>query len=69
MISIAAKTVMGALSEGVGLSLAFFFPIVMAVGSGFIAASVVKRARRSELDAAYPATGPISIVVTEDGAR
>ena len=69
VISIGAKTVMGALSEGVGLSLALFFPIVMAVGSGFIAASVVKRARRSELDAAYPATGPISIIATEDGAR
>jgi fucose permease len=69
LISIVAKTTMGALSEGVGLSLAFFFPIVMAVGSGLIASNFVKRARRNELDAAYPATGPISIIVTEDGAR
>jgi len=69
VVSIAAKTMMGALSEGVGLSLAFFFPITLAIGAGLIAASFAKRARRSELDAAAPATGPISIIITEEGDR
>ena len=69
VVSIAAKTMMGALSEGVGLSLAFFFPITLAIGAGLIAASFVKRARRSELDAAAPATGPIAIIITEEGDR
>ncbi len=69
VVSIAAKTMMGALSEGVGLSLAFFFPITLAIGAGLIAASFVKRARRSELDAATPATGPIAIIITEEGDR
>ncbi len=68
-VSIGAKTMMGALSQGVGLSLAFFFPIALAVGSGLIAASYAKRARRSELDAAAPPTGPISIIINEDAAR
>ena len=69
VVSIGAKTMMGALSQGVGLSLAFFFPIAMAVGSGLIAASYAKRARRNELDAAAPPTGPISIIITEEGSR
>jgi len=34
-----------------------------------IAASYAKRARRSELDAAAPPTGPISIIINEDAAR
>ena len=66
-VSIGAKTMMGALSQGVGLSLAFFFPIALAVGSGLIAASYAKRARRSELDAAAPPTGPISIIIKPTG--
>ncbi|MDG2497539.1 MAG: MFS transporter [Aquiluna sp.] len=69
VVSISAKTMMGALSEGVGLSLAFFFPITLAIGAGLIAGSFAKRARRSELDAAAPATGPISIIITEEGDR
>ena len=64
MVSIGAKTMMGALVEGVGLSLAFFFPIILAVGSGIIAGQFAKKARKSELDAAAPPTGPISIIVT-----
>ena len=63
MVSIGAKTVMGALVEGVGLSLAFFFPILLAIGSGVIAGQFAKKARKSELDAAAPPTGPISIIV------
>lgn len=69
MVAIGAKTVMGALTEGVGLSLAFFFPITLAIGSGIIAGMFASRARQSELNAAAPPTGPISIIVTQEGDR
>ena len=63
MVSIGAKTLMGALVEGVGLSLAFFFPVILATMAAFLADNFAKRARISELDAAAPPTGPISIIV------
>jgi fucose permease len=69
MVAIGAKTMMGALTEGVGLSLAFFFPITLAVGAGVIAGLFASRARRSELDAAAPPTGPISIIVSPESSR
>lgn len=69
MVSIGAKTVMGALTEGVGLSMAFFFPITLAIGAGLIAGMFASRARRSELEAAAPPTGPISIIVPPEGDR
>jgi hypothetical protein len=69
MVAIGAKTMMGALTEGVGLSLAFFFPITLAIGSGIIAGMFASRARRSELDAAAPPTGPISIIVSPESNR
>jgi hypothetical protein len=69
MVSIGAKTMMGALTEGVGLSLAFFFPITLAIGAGVIAGLFASRARRSELDAAAPPTGPISIIVSPETNR
>ena len=69
MVSIGAKTVMGALTQGVGLSLAFFFPITLAIGSGIIAGMFASRARQSELEAAAPPTGPISIIVAPEADR
>jgi hypothetical protein len=69
MVAIGAKTMMGALTEEVGLSLAFFFPITLAVGAGVIAGLFASRARRSELDAAAPPTGPISIIVSPESNR
>lgn len=69
MVTIGAKTMMGALTEGVGISLAYFFPITLAIGAGVIAGLFAKRARRSELDAAAPATGPISIIVPSEATR
>ena len=69
MVSIGAKTVMGALTEGVGLSMAFFFPITLAIGSGIIAGMFASRARQSELNAAAPPTGPISIIVAPESDR
>jgi hypothetical protein len=69
MVAIGAKTMMGALTEGVGLSLAFFFPITLAIGAGVIAGLFASRARRSELDAAAPPTGPISIIVSPETNR
>lgn len=69
MVSIGAKTMMGALTEEVGISLAFFFPITLAIGAGVIAGLFASRARRSELDAAAPPTGPISIMVAPETTR
>ena len=68
-VSIGAKAMMGALVEGVGLSTAFFFPVALAFFSAFIAEQFAKRARKSELDAAAPPTGPISIIVPPEEAR
>jgi len=60
---------MGAAVEGVGLSLAFFFPIILAVGSGIIAGIFAKRAKVAELENAAPPTGPISVIIDESGKR
>ena len=65
-VSIGAKALMGAITEGVGLSLAFFFPVVLAIIAAVIADQYAKRARQSELGAAAPPTGPISIIVPPD---
>jgi hypothetical protein len=64
-----AKTLMGALAQGVGLPLAFFFPITLAIGAGFIAATFAKQARRSELADAAPPTGPISVIIVDEEGR
>lgn len=64
--SILAKTLMGALVEGVGLSLAFFFPITLAVMSSFIAAGFAQRAKQAELDSVAAQTTPIQIIVLEE---
>lgn len=66
ILSIMAKTMMGALVEGVGLSLAFFFPITLAIVSSFIAAGFAQRAKQAELDAVSPPTAPMPIIVLEE---
>ena len=68
-VSIFAKAFMGATVEGFGLSLAFFFPIVLAIGSGVIAGIFAKRAKVAELENAAPPTGPISVIIDEPGNR
>lgn len=68
-VAIFAKAFMGASVEGFGLSLAFFFPIVLAIGSGIIAGIFAKRAKMAELENAAPLTGPISLVVGDQGSR
>ncbi|MFM2019806.1 MAG: hypothetical protein RL718_387 [Actinomycetota bacterium] len=68
-IAIFAKAFMGATVEGYGLALAFFFPIVLAIGSGIIAGIFAKRAKMAELENAAPPTGPISLVIDEPGNR
>lgn len=68
-VAIFAKAFMGATVEGFGLSLAFFFPIVLAIGAGVIAGIFAKRARAQELASAGPATGPISIIIDQPGNR
>lgn len=68
-VTVLAKILMGALAQGVGLSLAFFFPITLALGAGFIAAIFAKKARRSELADAAPPTGPISVIILEEQGR
>lgn len=68
-VAIFAKAFMGATVEGFGLSLAFFFPIILAIGSGVIAGIFAKRAKVAELENAAPPTGPISIVIDQSGNR
>lgn len=65
-VSIFAKIAMGALAQGVGVSFAFLFPVVLAVGAGIIAGSFARSARRAELDTAAPLTGPISVIITDE---
>jgi hypothetical protein len=65
-MSIMAKTLMGALVEGVGVSYAMFFPIALAIGSSFIAYGFAQRAKQAELDAVAPNTAPISIIVLDE---
>ena len=66
MMSVMAKTLMGALAEGVGLSLAFFFPVTLAVISGLIAHQFAQRAKQADLDSVSPPTSPMPIIVLED---
>ena len=66
IMSIMAKTLMGALVEGVGVSYAMFFPIALAIGSSFIAYGFAQRAKQAELDAVAPNTAPISIIVLNE---
>lgn len=58
-----AKIFMGALAEGIGLVLAFIFPVTMMFIAGILAGKVAKSAKRKEaMDNAFPLTGPISVV-------
>ena len=65
-MSVMAKTLMGALAEGVGLSLAFFFPVTLAIISGLIAHQFAQRAKQADLDSVAPPTSPMPIIVIEE---
>jgi fucose permease len=65
-MQVMAKTLMGALAEGVGLSLAFFFPVTLAIVSGLIALQFTKRAKQVDLDSVSPPTSPMPIIVIEE---
>jgi hypothetical protein len=65
-LSVMAKTLMGALAEGVGLSLAFFFPVTLAVISGLIAHQFAQKAKQADLDSVAPPTSPMPIIVIEE---
>ena len=63
MTVIVAKIFMGALAQGIGLVLAFIFPITMLFIAGLLAGRVARNSRRKEaVDNAFPPTGPISAV-------
>ena len=66
LVQIGAKTLMGALAEGLSLTAAMFFPIALLVLSAAIAGRVAKLAKRKDLDNAYPMTGSIAIVTVSD---
>ena len=66
IMSVMAKTLMGALAEGVGLSLAFFFPVTLAIVSGLIAYQFAKKAKQVDLDSVSPPTSPMPIIVIEE---
>jgi predicted MFS family arabinose efflux permease len=60
---IVAKIFMGALAQGIGLVLAFIFPVTMMFIAGFLAGRVAKNSRRKEaVENAFPLTGPITVV-------
>jgi hypothetical protein len=65
-MQVMSKTLMGALAEGVGLSLAFFFPVTLAIVSGLIALQFTKRAKQADLDSVSPPTSPMPIIVIEE---
>ena len=63
IIVMAAKYLMGALAQGVGLAAALFFPITCFFVAGLVAGEVVKRAKRKDaIENAFPPTAPIRIV-------
>ncbi|MEY4327459.1 MAG: hypothetical protein RIR71_129 [Actinomycetota bacterium] len=68
-MSVMAKTLMGALAEGVGLSLAFFFPVTLAIVSGLIAHQFAQKAKQADLDSVSPPTSPMPIIVIEEERR
>lgn len=63
LVVIVAKIAMGALAQGVGLELAFLFPISMMFIAGIISGQVAKQAKRKEaMENAFPLTGPVTVV-------
>ncbi|MFM7013616.1 MAG: MFS transporter, partial [Actinomycetota bacterium] len=63
LVIMGAKIAMGGLAEGVGLEIAFLFPIVMMFIAGILAGQVAKRAKAKEaVENAFPPTGPLSVV-------
>lgn len=69
ILQVMSKTLMGALAEGVGLSLAFFFPVTLAIISGLIAHQFAQKAKQTELDSVAPPTSPMPIIVIEEERR
>lgn len=68
-MQVMSKTLMGALAEGVGLSLAFFFPATLAIISGLIAHQFAQKAKQADLDSVAPPTSPMPIIVIEEERR
>ena len=68
-MQVMSKTLMGALAEGVGLSLAFFFPVTLAIISGLIAHQFAQKAKQADLDSVAPPTSPMPIIVIEEERR
>ena len=63
LIVIVAKIAMGGMAEGVGLEIAFLFPIAMMFIAGILAGQVAKHAKRKEaMDNAFPLTGPLTVI-------
>ena len=62
LVSIGAKTLVGARAEGIGVGSVFIFPALLLVIAAVIAGRVAKRAKGSELETAYPPTGPLTVI-------
>lgn len=62
LVSIGAKTLVGAIAEGIGVGSVFIFPALLLVIAAVIAGRVAKRAKGSELETAYPPTGPLTVI-------
>ena len=63
-----AKTLMGALAQGINLEVAFIFPTILLFVAGLIAGRVAKRpsAAPAVVDDAFPMTGPIGTIAVND---
>ena len=63
LVVIVAKIFMGSLAEGIGLELAFLFPIFMMFIAGILAGQVAKETKRKEaVENAFPLTGPLTVI-------
>jgi predicted MFS family arabinose efflux permease len=63
LVVIFAKILMGALAGGVGLEIAFLFPISMMFIAGILAGQLAKQTKRKEaMENAFPLTGPLTVI-------
>lgn len=63
LASIGAKALMGALAQGVSLTIAFGFPVILLLIGSFVAARAAQGAQTEDLDEVSTATGTLTLPV------
>ena len=66
VLSIGAKVLMGAIAQGVGVAVAFAFPIVLLLFGAWIVAKQERTEPMEDIDSYQPPTGPIPIISQPD---